>query len=195
MTNELRAELRRDVRAALHADGATAVLVTHDQGEALSLADQVVVMRDGRAVQHGTPAGIYSAPADPWVARFVGDAMLLPGTASAGRVRTAAGEAPVAQGAGGPGEGPVTVLIRPEQLDLTPPGPGATGPDTARVVRHDFHGHDTLTVIRLPDGTELLCRRLNDGAPAAPGTPVSVRIRGQVRTWQAPAPSEAVAVH
>jgi iron(III) transport system ATP-binding protein len=177
----LRGELRRDVRAALHADGATAVLVTHDQGEALSLADRVVVMRDGRAVQHGTPDDVYRAPADPWVARFVGDAMLLPGTATAGRARTAAGEAP----ATGPGDGPVMVLIRPEQLDLTPPG--ADPARTARVLRHDFHGHDTLTVIRLPDGTELLSRRLNDGPLDAPGTPVSVRIRGQVRTWDAPA--------
>jgi iron(III) transport system ATP-binding protein len=181
----LRAELRRDVRAALHADGATAVLVTHDQAEALSLADQVVVMRDGRAVQHGTPAEIYSAPADPWVARFVGDAMLMPGTASGGRARTAAGEAPVAPVADGPDDGPVTVLIRPEQLRLTPSGPGTAGPDTARVVRHHFHGHDTLTVVRLPDGTELLSRRLNDGTLATPGTEVLVNIHGQVRAWQA----------
>ena len=78
----LRAGLRREVRDALRADGATAVLVTHDQGEALSLADHIVVMRDGRDVQSGPPAEVYGEPGDPWVARFVGDAMLLPGTAA-----------------------------------------------------------------------------------------------------------------
>jgi iron(III) transport system ATP-binding protein len=183
----LRAELRRDVRAALHADGATAVLVTHDQGEALSLADRIVVMRAGRALQHGTPAEIYRAPADPWVARFVGDAMLITGTASAGRARTAAGAAQIA---GAAADGPVTVLIRPEQLRLVaeptgpdPGGPDPGGPDLARVLRHDFHGHDTLTVVRLPDGTELLSRRLNDGAEVTPGTRVTLTIQGPVRTW------------
>src|SRR5690606_9421826 len=66
----LRAELRRDVRAALLEDGATAMLVTHDQGEALSMADRVAVMRDGRIRQLGTPEEVYRRPADAWVARF-----------------------------------------------------------------------------------------------------------------------------
>src|SRR5918995_3421175 len=70
----LRAELRRDVWQALRADGATAVLVTHDQAEALSMADEVAVMRDGRIIQSGPPELLYGSPADPWVAGFVGEA-------------------------------------------------------------------------------------------------------------------------
>jgi iron(III) transport system ATP-binding protein len=179
----LRAELRQDVRDALRADGATAVLVTHDQGEALSLADRVAVMRDGVVVQDGPPADVYATPADSWVARFVGDAMLLAGTARDGRARTVAGEAPLLDGAADGGARQVTVLVRPEQLRLTPVDRPAPGQVTGRVVRHDFHGHDTLTVIRLDDGTELQSRRLNDGPVAQPGAAVGVAIHGAVRAW------------
>jgi iron(III) transport system ATP-binding protein len=183
----LRAGLRRQVRAALRADGATAVLVTHDQSEALSLADHVVVMRDGRAVQSGTPAEIYSTPADPWVAGFVGEAVLLPGTVDGGQARTVAGDAPSPRFPGTAGKRPVTVLVRPEQLVLGPPDPlvseRTAGPVTGHVVRHDFHGHDILTLVRLTDGTELLARRLNTGALAEPGAPVTVRIEGPVHAW------------
>src|SRR5690606_34432698 len=88
----LRAEPRRDVRPALHEDGATAILATHDQEEALSLADQVAVMRDGRVVQQGTPTSVYAAPADAWVGGFVGGAVLLPGSRSPAGVRTVLGD-------------------------------------------------------------------------------------------------------
>jgi iron(III) transport system ATP-binding protein len=179
----LRADLRRDVRAALRADGATAVLVTHDQGEALSLADHVVVMRDGAVVQDGPPADVYAAPADPWVARFVGDAMLLPGTVHDGIARTVAGAARLIADAGTGATRRMTVLLRPEQLRLTPvvrPGPDET---IGRVLRHDFHGHDSVTVVRLDDGTELQSRLLNDGPLAEPGTTVRMTIHGAVRAW------------
>ena len=74
----LRSGLRRDVRQALKEDGATAVLVTHDQSEALSMADRAAVMRAGRLRQLGTPDEVYAHPADAWVAAFVGEASLLP---------------------------------------------------------------------------------------------------------------------
>jgi iron(III) transport system ATP-binding protein len=176
----LRADLRRDVRAALHADGATAVLVTHDQAEALSLADHVVVMRDGRVVQDGPPADVYAEPADSWVAGFVGEAMLLPGEVRDGRVHTVAGGAQPR----GTADARVTVLLRPEQVRLTP-GPADPGEITGRVVRHDFHGHDSITVVRLDDGTEVQSRRLNDGPPAEVGAVVRVHIHGAVRVWRA----------
>jgi iron(III) transport system ATP-binding protein len=181
----LRAGLRRQVRAALRADGATAVLVTHDQGEALSLADHIVVMRDGRDVQSGPPTEVYGEPSDPWVARFVGDAMLLPGTAAAGHARTAAGDAPLsAVMSGTVTSGPVTVLVRPEQLVLRPANGAHPGQVTGHVVRHDFHGHDMLTFVRLADGTELSARRLNTGPDIAAGDAVSVRIEGAVHAWK-----------
>ena len=179
----LRADLRQDVRDALRADGATAVLVTHDQGEALSLADHLAVMRDGIVVQQGPPADVYAAPADFWVARFVGDAMLLPGTVRDGHAHTIAGAAPLLNDAGDGGERRVTVLLRPEQLRLTPGVPSGSAQIIGRVLRHDFHGHDSLTVVRLDDGTELQSRRLNDGPMAEPGAAVGLAIHGAVRAW------------
>ncbi|MEV1285599.1 ABC transporter ATP-binding protein [Micromonospora sp. NPDC049679] len=181
----LRAELRRDVRTALRADGATAVLVTHDQAEALSLADEVAVMRDGRVVQMGTPTSVYRTPADPWVAAFVGEAVLLPGTARQGQAETVAGTAPILPDAVADSPTPVTVLIRPEQLHLTVPRQAPPGSVTATVLRRDFHGHDTLTVVRLADGTELAARTLDGDDQHSPGAEVAVRIRDAVLAWPA----------
>ncbi|MDI6104165.1 ABC transporter ATP-binding protein [Actinoplanes sp. NEAU-A12] len=184
----LRASLRQDVRQALRRDGATAVLVTHDQAEALSLADHVVVMRAGRVVQDGPPTEVYATPTDHWVARFVGDAVLLTGVVRAGHAHTAIGAAPVHADA----DGEVTVLLRPEQVRITPIGTPTAGQVTGRVLRHDFHGHDTLTVVRLADGTEVQSRRLNDGPVPATGDAVQVSVRGPVRTWPAgPQPRDA----
>jgi iron(III) transport system ATP-binding protein len=174
----LRAELRRDVRAALRADGATAVLVTHDQGEALSMADQVAVMHGGRIVQSGTPSDVYRTPADPWVAGFVGEAVLIPAMAERDRVRTPLGELSLV----GPADGTVTVFLRPEQLVLLP----ADTPDTvaATVLRRDFHGHDALLLLVL-DGGRTVTARVFDPAEAAlvAGDRVAVRVRGKARAF------------
>ncbi|MFG1951763.1 ABC transporter ATP-binding protein [Micromonospora sp. NPDC048830] len=172
---KLRAELRADVRQALRADGATGVLVTHDQGEALSMADAVAVMDAGVIVQCGTPAEVYRDPADPWVARFVGDAVLLPATVDDDVAVTPLGRLPLRGSAAG---GAATVLVRPEQIRLAPSG-GAP----ATVVRQDFHGHDALTTLRLDDGTLLTARTLDEGSGLAAGAQVAVTVRGQVRAY------------
>ncbi|MFU8875410.1 ABC transporter ATP-binding protein [Micromonospora sp. SL4-19] len=176
---QLRTELRADVRQALRADGATAVLVTHDQGEALSMADAVAVMHAGRIVQCGTPAEVYRNPANPWVAGFVGDAVLLPGTVDADVAVTPLGRLPLRGPATG---GAATVLIRPEQLRLAPVG-GPAGASAATVVRQDFHGHDALTTLRLADGTLLTARTLDEGGALPAGAQVGVTVRGQVRAY------------
>ncbi|HTO01988.1 MAG TPA: ABC transporter ATP-binding protein [Microthrixaceae bacterium] len=76
----LRVEVREQVRDVLKSLGTTAVLVTHDQSEALSMADHVAIMRDGKVVQYGSPSEIYAHPSDTEIAGFLGDAVLLPGT-------------------------------------------------------------------------------------------------------------------
>jgi iron(III) transport system ATP-binding protein len=175
----LRTELRRDVRAALRADGATAVLVTHDQGEALSMADQVAVMRAGRIIQTGPPAAVYREPADAWVAGFVGEAVLLPALVEGARARTPLGELPVA----GAAAGAATVFLRPEQLQLLPPG--AADGVAATVLRHDYHGHDALLLVRLDDGSEVPARVFDFAAVGAPqvGQRIAVRVLGAARAY------------
>jgi iron(III) transport system ATP-binding protein len=174
----LRGDLRRDVREALRADGATAVLVTHDQGEALSMADQVAVMRDGRIVQCGPPSTVYREPASPWVARFVGEAVLLPATVDGPEAFTPLGRLPLHGTAAG---GAATVLLRPEQMRVSANGNGTA----ATVVRHDFHGHDALVLLRLADGTQVTARILDSTPPVSVGDTVTVSVRGAARAFPA----------
>jgi iron(III) transport system ATP-binding protein len=112
----LRAQVREEVLLALDASGTTAVVVTHDQQEALSIADQVAVLLDGRIAQTASPAALYDEPVSLAVATFVGDAIVLPGVASRGVATCALGH--VALRADAPQDGPVNVVVRPEQLEL-----------------------------------------------------------------------------
>jgi iron(III) transport system ATP-binding protein len=145
LRRELRAEVERIVRAAR----TTTVFVTHDQEEALSTADLVAVMEQGRIAQLGTPQQIYEHPASRSVAAFVGEANFLPGSASGMVADCALGRVELATSA----RGPVTLLIRPEQLAvaLNPTG-------DAVVAQTTYYGHDQLFGLRLPDGTELTAR-------------------------------------
>jgi iron(III) transport system ATP-binding protein len=174
----LRVELRRDVTRALRADGATAVLVTHDQGEALSIADQVAVMRAGVIVQSGPPSLVYTAPVDSWVATFVGEAVLLTARIDDRTAHTALGGLPLANGAAA-SDGRTVVMIRPEQLELLPATEAVGVPAT--VVRHDYHGHDSLVSLRLADGSTVTARILGTLPAPTPDTPVRVRAQGTAR--------------
>ena len=136
----LRAALRADVRRALHATGATAVLVTHDQQEALSTADVVAVLQAGTIVQAGTPAELYSAPAALDVATFLGEAVVLDAVLCGGAVDCALGRLHVRAVDCAP-ETHGTVVLRPEQLLLGPPDRGVS----ARVESVVFYSHDALT--------------------------------------------------
>ena len=129
---DLRVETREAVMHALDEEGATAVLVTHDQAEALSMGREVAVLRGGRLVQTASPSRLYGDPVDLDVARFVGDAVVLPGTGRAGVVECALGALPARQ----PAEGAVDVVIRPEQIEIRPPrraGQTAAPPTPCRV--------------------------------------------------------------
>jgi iron(III) transport system ATP-binding protein len=177
----LRVELRRDIRRALRADSATAVLVTHDQGEALSIADLVAVMREGRVLQAGAPAHVYEAPADIWVADFVGEAVILPGTLHDGRAHTVLGDLPVRSPRSDAGE--VQVMIRPEQIEVLEDS--HVGPELtpAVVTGQDFHGHDALLTLRLLDGSVITARTFGPGAPSGIDQRVALRVRDQVRVF------------
>jgi len=143
----LRAGLRREVELILRDAQATALLVTHDQEEALSLADRLAVMRDGRLVQLGAPEDVYARPAGRWTAQFVGDVNVLPGVARGQGVDTELGLFDLSA----PASGSVHVAVRPEQLDLRPDTQG-----NAEVVSREFRGHDVLYRLRHEGGRTVL---------------------------------------
>jgi iron(III) transport system ATP-binding protein len=197
----LRAAVRADVLAALRSVGATGILVTHDQDEALSSADYVAVLRDGVITQSGAPRSVYSAPADPWTAGFLGTANLLPGVTAPGPsgrpgVRTALGWHELAESgqisSGGTPRTPqrettgeVVVLIRPEQVVLAPvTGPAAGGKLTGKVTEVRYHGHDTLVTVDAEQAGPLRVRELGT-KPQVPGDEVRLAVNGPVIAWPA----------
>jgi iron(III) transport system ATP-binding protein len=169
----------RAVADGLRAAGATAVLVTHDQSEALSLADQVAVMRDGRIVQAGRPDDVYRAPVDPGVAAFVGGAVVLPATVNGRGAVCALGALQIERAPAGAGH--VNVLIRPEQIELRP----ADDPEgvPAQVDEVSYFGHDAAVRLDVLDGgPRVLARVLGSVAPTA-GSVVRLVVRGPVTAY------------
>jgi iron(III) transport system ATP-binding protein len=177
----LRDETRLAVASALAASGATAVLVTHDQAEALSIADQVAVLRGGRLVQLTDPRTLYRQPTDLDVAAFVGEAVVLDADLRSGVAHCVLGD--LAGEWAGPGnalpDGPARVLLRPEQLRLVAPVPGAP---EARVLRVDFYGHDSRVWLELPGGGMVSARLEGVDVPSA-GDEVSILVRGAARVF------------
>ncbi len=177
----LRLALREEVAQILRSAGASALLVTHDQEEALSLADTVSVMRDGAVAQAGTPEEVYGRPASRWVAEFLGDADVLPGRASEGVVDCELGRFPAERSLGGP----VEVVLRPESLAIGASS-GRSDAIEALVVGRSFYGHDQLVRLELPSGLTLRSRSL--GFPVwHPGDRVRVWVEGPVNVLGAQA--------
>lgn len=180
----LRAAVREDVRRVLDEVGTTAVLVTHDQDEALSISDQVALIRDGRIAQCGSPEELYSAPADPETASFIGDANLVPGTSDGRVARTPLGEMRLIRPL--PGAERVLVLIRPEQIELVPPG----GPGLPALVRsRQYFGHDCVLHVQPEGGAagglpRLTMRRRGGHLPDS-GSVVRLCAAGATVAWPA----------
>jgi iron(III) transport system ATP-binding protein len=171
---QLRSKLREDVRSILRSANATAILVTHDQEEALSIADQVAILRDGTVAQVGSPRAIYSQPIDVELAKFLGDAVVIPGVVKAGKVSTELGDLIpiVSQVEGTVGQ----VAIRPENLYLQPDPKGL-----AVVTGRQFFGHDALVEVKTAAGTV----KARTSGPISPevGMPVTVWVRGSVNFY------------
>ena len=149
----LRDRLRQEVAEILRSTGVTAVFVTHDQEEALSVADTVAVMSDGRIEQVGTPEEVYSRPANRWVAEFIGEIEVLSAKVRNGRAECELGSVPA-----GEASGQVDVLVRPESLAVTVQASSRSVP--AEVVSRRFFGHDQLLELRLGSGRVVRSRQL-----------------------------------
>ena len=172
----LRVETRQAVAAALGRTGATAVLVTHDQAEALSMGDAVAVLRDGALVQVAAPETLYRRPLDIALARFLGEAVVLPGEADGAVVRCALGTFALVTPVGA---GSVEVLIRPEQIRLALPDAGH--PATVEAVT--YYGHDCSVALRASGLPERLMALVPGYASPATGTAVGIRVEGPVAAY------------
>ncbi|BBX16417.1 ABC transporter ATP-binding protein [Mycolicibacterium duvalii] len=184
----LRVRVREDIAAILRDTGTTALLVTHDQSEALSLADSVALLIDGTIAQHGTPTDLYDRPTTLTIARFVGATIEIPGTAENQRVHTALGplraRLPLADGA-------ALAVLRPEQLRLG--HDPAAAPATVTASR--FYGAETVLDARLSDGTPIALRCA--GRPDLPaGAAITVEVvdddGGGVLAYPSPAGGQRV---
>jgi iron(III) transport system ATP-binding protein len=184
----LRSTVRADVHALLQQAGTTALLVTHDQDEALSMADHVAVIRRGRICQRDTPQGMYANPADADLARFVGEANLIDGVFAPTWVKTPFGNLMLNRSANGNAphepDTPAVVLIRPEQVRLQPPGSVGLGLP-GRVLDYRYHGHEAMIRVA-PDAGDtdlVLLARASGRLEFQPGSQVSIVIQGPVVAW------------
>lgn len=176
----LRAGTRRAVADLLSLAGITTILVTHDQAEALSFADQVAVMDKGRLLQVGAPRELYLHPRDEMIAAFLGDAVILPARVSGGMADCILGCVAVGDAAR---SGHGRIMLRPEQIDLV--AGDASGAGTAcDVTDIDFAGALCTVTLRLPDGSSLSLRRSSLDVPAI-GETLRVSLRGPAHFFAA----------
>jgi len=181
----LRAHVREEVHGLLREQGVTTVLVTHDQEEALSLADAVAVLRDGTIIQQGTPSELYERPADERLARFLGAVNLIDARFDGELARTPLGALALRPPARGQHPAAGVVMVRPEQLEVSiAEEHPAAGPATGvhgRVEQCRYYGHDALLQIR-PEtpGAAVLLARVGGEDALPSGTRVLVAARGPV---------------
>jgi putative spermidine/putrescine transport system ATP-binding protein len=186
----VRTQLRDEIRRIQLEVGTTAVFVTHDQEEALAVADEVGVMQAGRLEQLAPPQEVYDRPRTPFVAQFVGLTSRVPASVRDGSAVTAGGQVPLLPGSA---VGDVDVLVRPESVLVTSDGaergegpdgdprggPAAPGLSPAgRVVATSFLGAIARVTLATDAGVELLAQMpAGTAADLPPGTPVTWRLR------------------
>ena len=174
----MREEMRTEIKKIQKATGITAIFVTHDQEEALSMSDQIVVMNAGSVKQIGTPEQVYETPASAFVADFLGKANMLPGmvsrveglqaivTLTAGHTVTVASPKPLAPGSA------ITVVVRPQKLSVG--AAGAVNRLAGRVVSNAYLGGSAIYEVDIGGGKILRANTQISGPLAAEGQAVEV---------------------
>lgn len=147
---QLRTQMRLEIKKLHHRVGSTIVFVTHDQVEAMTMADRIVIMKDGHIQQVGTPSEVYHKPANAFVAQFIGapSMNMIPGTADGNGAVMVASVGAVPVGRTLPKGLAVTLGVRPEDLHLDPPHPLIDGQISVR----EPLGHETLIYVTTPTG-------------------------------------------
>jgi ABC-type Fe3+/spermidine/putrescine transport system ATPase subunit len=171
----LRKAMQEELRQIHKTIGGTFVFVTHDQSEAMNLANRVAVMRAGRIMQEGSPEHIYRAPENAFVARFIGEANLFPAHRAAGQVQLFPNLPIASPGA----DGPVLAVIRPDALSLHAPASAPPSAQPGRITDQIFLGSYVRYTIALAAGGELFVHlppALREGEAPATGTHIAVAI-------------------
>ncbi len=171
---KVRGRLRDEIRRVQLEVGITTLFVTHDQEEALAIADRVGVMNKGRLEQLGPPTVIYSRPATPFVAEFVGLTNKLDGVVKGGQVEVRGVRLPLVKP--DTADGPATALIRPEAVSLTANG-AEPGPLTGTVIAVSFLGATSRVTVDLGDAIVLAQMPTSDVGAHTAGSRVTLHVR------------------
>jgi iron(III) transport system ATP-binding protein len=180
----LRSAMRKMVARLLEDAGVTTILVTHDQSEALSFADQLAVMRAGRLVQSGHPMDLYRYPDDEQTAHFLGEAVVLPARIEAGWAHCDLGQVPVNSNGF---TGAAHIMLRPEQLQIAEVASDRQGCH-ATVTERDFAGNTCTLTVELSASTtqasarSILVRSTGMHAPSA-GSSVYLSVLGEAHVF------------
>ncbi|MBV8915082.1 MAG: ABC transporter ATP-binding protein [Acetobacteraceae bacterium] len=168
----LRGEVAREIRLLQREVNLTTIMVTHDQDEAMAMADRLVVMKDGTVQQVGTQEDLYERPATPFVAGFIGSSNMVAGTLQDGSA-LAAGGAVLKLAGHYAGAGPCTLALRPERVRIGPPNGGVQG----TVELGSYLGAVREHLVRLGPELKLVVRDPTAGAGRlhAPGERVSLQ--------------------
>ncbi len=185
---KVRAQLRDQIRRIQLEVGITTLFVTHDQEEALAIADRVGVMRDGRIEHLAPPTEVYSRPATSFVAEFVGLTNRLAGTVSGSTVTVRGRDLPLVDLS--TPAGPVTALVRPEAVTLASDSSGESGPLVGTVIASTFLGATSRVTVDLGDTTILAQLSTADATKLPAGSRVSLTIRPDPVLVSVEAPAE-----
>jgi putative spermidine/putrescine transport system ATP-binding protein len=172
---KVRSRLRDEIRRVQLEVGTTTLFVTHDQEEALAIADRVGVMNAGHLEQLDSPTAIYSKPATPFVAEFVGLTNRIPGTVKFGVVEVRGTELPLVQ-PDAP-TGPAVALVRPEAVSLASEGESVPGPLIGTVITVVFLGATSRVTVDLGDITVMAQLPTSEASAHPAGTRVRLAIR------------------
>jgi putative spermidine/putrescine transport system ATP-binding protein len=172
---KVRSRLRDEIRRVQIEIGITTLFVTHDQEEALAIADRVGVMQSGHLEQLGPPTEIYSRPATPFVAEFVGLTNRIAGVVKGGEVEVRGTRLPLVKA--DTSDGPAIALVRPETVSLVVDGDMVPGPLVGTVIATAFLGATSRVTVDMGDGTVLAQMPTSDASALTAGTRVRLALR------------------